>query len=64
MEALRRFHVASLNPGYFLSITAFPGYLWEDTPAHREAISKLCINMFVGENDPMGWQESHAASGI
>ncbi len=28
------FHVASLNPGYFLSITAFPGYLWEETPAH------------------------------
>jgi dipeptidyl aminopeptidase/acylaminoacyl peptidase len=22
------FHVASLNPEYFLSITAFPGYLW------------------------------------
>jgi predicted peptidase len=51
------FHVASLNPGYFLSITAFPGYLWEKTPAHVEAISKLCINMFVGENDPMGWQD-------
>jgi predicted esterase len=50
------FHVASLNPGYFLSITAFPGYLWQETPAHMEAISKLCINMFVGELDPMGWQ--------
>jgi hypothetical protein len=56
--------VASLNPGYFLSITAFPGYLWEDTPAHVAAISKLCINMFVGENDPMGWQDlmQHQAS--
>jgi predicted esterase len=50
------FHVASLNPDYFLSITAFPGYLWEETPAHIQAISKLCINMFVGELDPMGWQ--------
>lgn len=50
------FHVASLNPEYFLSITAFPGYLWEETPAHIEAISKMCINMFVGELDPMGWQ--------
>jgi predicted peptidase len=58
------FHVASLNPGYFLSITAFPGYLWEETPAHVEAISKLCINMFVGEDDPMGWQDlmQHQAS--
>ena len=27
------FYVASLNPDYFLSITAFPGYLWEETPA-------------------------------
>ena len=50
------FHVASLNPQYFLSITAFPGYLWEETPAHIQAISKMCINMFVGELDPMGWQ--------
>jgi poly(3-hydroxybutyrate) depolymerase len=50
------FHVASLNPDYFLSITAFPGYLWEETPAHIQAISKMCITMFVGELDPMGWQ--------
>src|ERR1700674_4257128 len=50
------FHVASLNPQYFLSITAFPGYLWEETPAHIQAISKMCINMFVGELDPVGWQ--------
>ena len=51
------FHVASFNPEYFLSITAFPGYLWEETPAHIQAISKMCINMFVGELDPMGWQD-------
>ena len=51
------FHVASLNPEYFLSITAFPGYLWEETPAHIQAISKMCVNMFVGEVDPMGWQD-------
>jgi predicted peptidase len=50
------FHVASLHPEYFLSITAFPGYLWEETPAHIQAISKLCIQMFVGEVDAMGWQ--------
>jgi predicted peptidase len=50
------FHVASLNPQYFLSIIAFPGYLWEDTPAHVQAISKMCVHMFVGELDPMGWQ--------
>ena len=50
------FHVASLNPDYFLSITAFPGYLWQETPAHVQAISRMCIHMFVGEVDPMGWQ--------
>ena len=51
------FQVAALNPQYFLSITAFPGFLREDTPAHIQAISKMCINMFVGELDPMGWQD-------
>lgn len=50
------FHIASAYPQYFLSITAFPGYLWEDTPEHEKAISKMCIAMFVGEVDPMGWQ--------
>ena len=50
------FHIASLNPDYFVSITAFPGYLWEETPAYIQAISKMCIHMFVGELDPMGWQ--------
>jgi poly(3-hydroxybutyrate) depolymerase len=51
------FTVASLNPQYFLSITAFPGFLQQETPEHVRAISKMCINMFVGEVDPMGWQE-------
>jgi poly(3-hydroxybutyrate) depolymerase len=51
------FHVASLHPGYFLSITAFPGFLWQPTPEHMQAISKMCISMFVGEVDPMGWQD-------
>jgi S-formylglutathione hydrolase FrmB len=23
------FHVAAANPQYFLSVTAFPGYMWE-----------------------------------
>ncbi len=27
------FHVAAANPQYFLSVTAFPGYMWEPTPA-------------------------------
>jgi poly(3-hydroxybutyrate) depolymerase len=49
------FHVAALNPQYFLSITAFPGYMWEPSTAKLQAISKMCVFMYVGENDPYMW---------
>jgi poly(3-hydroxybutyrate) depolymerase len=49
------FHVAAANPEYFLSITAFPGYLWEPSPAKLQAISKMCVFMYVGENDQYMW---------
>lgn len=49
------FHVAALNPQYFLSVTAFPGYMWEPSTAKLEAISKMCVFMYVGENDPYRW---------
>jgi poly(3-hydroxybutyrate) depolymerase len=49
------FHVAAANPEYFLSITAFPGYLWEPSPAKLQAISKMCVFMYVGENDEYMW---------
>jgi polyhydroxybutyrate depolymerase len=51
------FHVAALNPDYFVSITAFPGYMWEPSPAKLQAISKMCVFMYVGENDPYMWHE-------
>jgi polyhydroxybutyrate depolymerase len=51
------FHVAALNPDYFLSITAFPGYMWEPSPAKLLAISKMCVFMYVGENDPYMWHD-------
>ena len=35
------FHVAALNPQYFLSVTAFPGYMWQPTAAKLQAISKM-----------------------
>jgi S-formylglutathione hydrolase FrmB len=50
------FHVAALYPQYFRSITVFPGYLPQDTPARMQNISKMCINMYVGEVDT-GWLE-------
>jgi poly(3-hydroxybutyrate) depolymerase len=48
-------HVAAANPQYFLSATAFPGYMWEPTAAKLLAISKMCVFMYVGENDPYMW---------
>ena len=45
------FLVAASYPQYFLSITAFPGYLLRDTAANLNHMSKLCINMYVGELD-------------
>jgi predicted peptidase len=49
------FHVAAENPQYFLSVTAFPGYMWEPSPAKLQAISKMCVFMYVGENDEYMW---------
>src|SRR6516164_6387311 len=51
------FHVAALNPQYFLSVTAFPGYMWQPTAAKLQAISKMCVFMYVGENDPYMWHD-------
>jgi predicted peptidase len=48
-------HVAALNPQYFLSVTAFPGYMWEPSAAKLQAISKICVFMYVGENDEYRW---------
>jgi predicted esterase len=48
-------HVAAANPEYFLSVTAFPGYLWEPDEAKLQAISKMCVFMYVGEHDPYRW---------
>jgi len=49
------FHIAALNPQYFLSVTAFPGYMWEPSAAKLAAISKMCVFMYVGEYDPYRW---------
>src|SRR6266566_3638752 len=48
-------HVAAENPQYFLSVTAFPGYMWEPSAAKLQAISKMCSFMYVGELDPYMW---------
>jgi poly(3-hydroxybutyrate) depolymerase len=49
------FHIAAANPQYFLSVTAFPGYMWEPSTARLQAISKMCVFMYVGELDEYMW---------
>src|SRR5258706_12144502 len=51
------FHVAAANPQYFLSVTAFPGYMWEPSTAKLQAISKMCVFMYVGEFDEYRWHD-------
>lgn len=50
-------HVAAENPDYFLSVTAFPGYMWEPSNKKLLAIAKMCVYFYVGENDEYRWHE-------
>jgi predicted esterase len=50
-------HVAAAHPEYFRSVTAFPGYLWEPTQAKLQALSKICVFLYVGENDEYRWHD-------
>ena len=50
-------HVAAGNPQYFVSVTAFPGYMWQPTAARLQAISKMCVFMYVGETDAYMWHD-------
>jgi len=49
-------HVAAANPQYFTDITVFPGYLPDFDDAHVKAVSKMCIHMYAGGEDP-GWRD-------
>jgi poly(3-hydroxybutyrate) depolymerase len=49
------FHVAAANPLYFLSVTAFPGYMWRPSAARLQAIANMCVFMYVGEFDEYRW---------
>ena len=49
------FHVAAAYPKYFLSVTAFPGYMWQPSNAKLDAISNMCVFMYVGEFDRYMW---------
>jgi poly(3-hydroxybutyrate) depolymerase len=48
-------HVAAAHPQYFLSATAFPGYLWQPSEAKLRALAKTCVFLYVGEHDDYRW---------
>jgi predicted peptidase len=48
-------HVAVAHPDYFLSVTAFPGYLWQPSEAKLRALANLCVYLYVGEHDEYRW---------
>ena len=48
-------HVAANHPKYFLSATAFPGYLWQPTEAKLQALDGICVYLYIGENDDYRW---------
>lgn len=50
-------HVAARHPEYFLSATAFPGYLWRSSEDKLRALKRLCVFMYVGENDEYRWHD-------
>src|SRR5438445_1905665 len=54
---LSAFHIASLYPQYFWSVTGLPGFLDEATPERMRALAKMCIYMYAGELDE-DWLQS------
>lgn len=51
------FHVAALHPGYFYSVTAYPGHMWQATPEKLESMADLCVFTYIGENDEYRWHD-------
>lgn len=54
---LSAFHIASLYPQYFWSVTGLPGFLDDPSSDRMRALAKMCIYMYAGEMDP-GWLRS------
>src|SRR5436190_2139660 len=48
-------HYKVVLPAGYDTAKAFPGYMWEPTTAKLQAISKMCVFMYVGEFDPYMW---------
>jgi S-formylglutathione hydrolase FrmB len=50
------FHIAVRYPQYFVSVTGYPGLLYEDDLTKMENLKGLCIFLHVGERD-RDWQK-------
>lgn len=50
-------HVAAQHPSYFVSATAFPGYLWRPADDKLRALAGLCVFLYVGEHDEYRWHD-------
>ena len=50
------FAIAASDPQYFRSVTVFPGFLPDATPARIHALAKLCLYLHVGELDE-SWRQ-------
>ncbi|HUQ52928.1 MAG TPA: hypothetical protein VM692_11950, partial [Gammaproteobacteria bacterium] len=42
---------------YFVSATAFPGYLWQPTDAKLRQLAEVCVFLYVGEHDEYRWHD-------
>jgi len=54
---LSAFHIASLYPQYFISVTGYPGLLNISPSERLAALQPLCLYMHVGDQDP-SWLRS------
>jgi poly(3-hydroxybutyrate) depolymerase len=54
---LSAYHLASLHPDYFSTVTGYPGLLQEEEMDHAPALKPMCLFMHAGDQD-LGW--SHA----
>lgn len=47
--------VTAAHPDYFISVTAFPGYLWRPTDEKLLALSGICVFFYIGQYDQFPW---------
>ena len=49
---LSAFHIASRYPKYFVSVTGYPGLLYDNDISEIQNLQGLCIFMHAGDHDP------------